>query len=62
MLSGKKKDYAAKSAAQALEARAAAMGLTPEEGSFTTSAAAFEHDDEDEDETEISSEEELVAA
>jgi len=65
MLSGKKKkDYAAESAAQALEAQAAAMGLTPEEGSFTTSPAAFEpdEDDEDEDESEIAAEDELVAA
>ena len=62
MLSGKKKkDYAAESAAQALEAQAAAMGLTPEEGSFTTSAAAFETDDDD-DESEIATEDELVAA
>ena len=62
MLSGKKKkDYAAESAAEALAAQAAAMGLTPEEGSFTTSAAAFETD-EDEDDSDISSEEELVAA
>ena len=61
MLSGKKKkDYAAESAAQALEAQAAAMGLTPEEGSFTTSAAAFETDDDDESET--AAEDELVAA
>ena len=62
MLSGKKKkDYAAESAAEALAAQAAAMGLTPEEGSFTTSAAAFEPD-EDDDESEISAEDELVAA
>jgi len=62
MLSGKKKkDYAAESAAQALAAQAAAMGLSPEEGSFTTTAAAFETD-EDEDDSDISSEEELVAA
>jgi len=62
MLSGKKKkDYAAESAAQALAAQAAAMGLTPEDGSFTTTAAAFETD-EDEDDSDISSEEELVAA
>jgi single-strand DNA-binding protein len=64
MLSGKKKkDYAAESAAQALEAQAAAMGLSPEEGSFTTSAAAFENDvDDDDDESEITTEDELVAA
>ena len=37
------------------------MGLTPEEGSFTTSAAAFETDDDD-DESEIATEDELVAA
>ena len=62
MLSGKKKkDYAAESAAEALAAQAAAMGLTPEEGSFTTSAAAFESD-EDDDESEIAAEDELVAA
>jgi len=62
MLSGKKKkDYAAESAAQALEAQAAAMGLTPEEGSFTTTAAAFEPD-EDDDESDIATEDELVAA
>ena len=60
----KKKDYAAESAAQALEAQATAMGLSPEDGSFTTSAAAFEADpdaDDDED-SEIATEEELVAA
>jgi len=62
MLSGKKKkDYAAESAAETLAAQAAAMGLTPEEGSFTTSAAAFEPD-EDDDESEIAAEDELVAA
>ena len=62
MLSGKKKkDYAAESAAEALAAQAAAMGLTPEEGSFTTSAAAFEPDEED-DESEITADDELVAA
>ena len=62
MLSGKKKkDYAAESSAQALEAQAAAMGLTPEEGSFTTTAAAFEPD-EDDDESDIATEDELVAA
>ena len=62
MLSGKKKkDYAAESAAQALAAQAAAMGLTPEDGSFTTTAGAFETD-EDEDDSDISSDEELVAA
>ena len=63
MLSGKKKkDYAAESAAQALEAQAAAMGLTPEDGSFTTSAAAFEPGDDEDEETELDSEDELVAA
>ena len=62
MLSGKKKkDYAAESAAQALAAQAAAMGLSPDEGSFTTTAGAFETD-EDDDESEIGSEDELVAA
>ena len=65
MLSGKKKkDYAAESAAEALAAQATAMGLTPEDGSFTTSAAAFESDadDEDEDDAEVTTDEELVAA
>ena len=64
MLSGKKKkDYAAESAAQALEAQAAAMGLSPEDGSFTTSAAAFEPDaDEDDESEDITADEELVAA
>jgi hypothetical protein len=38
MLSGKKKDYAAESAAEALAAQAAAMGMTPDEGSFTSYA------------------------
>src|SRR3954449_11919690 len=63
MLSGrKKKDYAAESAAEALAAQAAAMGMSPEEGSFTTSAAAFESaSDDDDDDAEIS-EDELVAA
>ena len=62
MLSGKKKkDYAAESAAQALEAQAAAMGLSPEDGTFTTSAAAFEAETDDDD-AEITTEEELVAA
>ena len=37
------------------------MGLSPEDGSFTTTAGAFEPD-EDEDDSDISSEEELVAA
>jgi single-strand DNA-binding protein len=46
MLSGrKKKDYAAESAAEALEAQAEAMGVTPEGESFAT-------DDEDESEEE----------
>ena len=65
MLSGKKKkDYAAESAAEALAAQAAAMGLTPGDGAFTTSAAAFEADpDADgDDDAEIATEEELVAA
>ena len=53
MLSGKKKkDYAAESAAEALAAQAAAMGLSPDETAFTA-------DDED---SEAESEEELVAA
>jgi hypothetical protein len=65
MLSGKKKkDYAADAAAQALAAQAAAMGLSPEDGTFTTTAAAFETDadDEGEDDAEMGTEEELVAA
>lgn len=65
MLSGKKKkDYAADAAAQALAAQAAAMGLSADDGSFTTTAAAFESDadDEGEDDVEIGTDEELVAA
>jgi single-strand DNA-binding protein len=47
MLSGrKKKDYAAESAAEALEAQAEAMGVTPEGESF----ADTEDDDESEEE------------
>src|SRR3954462_14806491 len=62
MLSGKKKkDYAAESAAEALAAQAAAMGMSPGDGEFTTSAAAFATDDDD-DESEIGTHEELVAA
>ena len=62
MLSGKKKkDYAAESAAEALEAQAAAMGMTPAEAGFTETA--FESDsDDDEEEDEITAEDELVAA
>jgi single-strand DNA-binding protein len=65
MLSGKKKkDYAAESAAQALAAQAAAMGLTPDASPFTTTTGDFELDDEDDDETvaALGTEEELVAA
>ena len=63
MLSGKKKkDYAAESAAEALAAQAAALGMSPGDGEFTTSAAAFANSDDDDDETEIGTEEELVAA
>ena len=48
MLSGKKKkDYAAESAAQALEAQAAALGITPDSDAFSASA-----DDEESDEAE----------
>jgi hypothetical protein len=48
MLSGKKKkDYAAESAAQALEAQAAALGITPDSAAFSASA-----DDEESDEAE----------
>ncbi len=54
MLSGKrKKDYAAESAAEALAAQAAALGVEPDEPAFSASA------DDDAAETE---EEELVAA
>jgi single-strand DNA-binding protein len=62
MLSGKKKkDYAAESAANALEAQAAAMGMAPEEAGF--SATSFDAElDEDDDEAEITTDEELVAA
>ena len=57
MLSGKrKKDYAAESAAQALEAQAVAMGFVPQ-----NDAEATESDDDTEDALE-SEEEELVAA
>lgn len=53
MLSGKKKkDYAAESAAEALAAQAAAMGLSSDETAFTA----------DDDDSEAESEEELVAA
>ena len=45
----------------ALAAQAAAVGLSPEDGSFTTTAGAFETD-EDDHELDISSDEELVAA
>jgi single-strand DNA-binding protein len=53
MLSGKKKkDYAAESAAEALAAQAAAMGMISDETAFTG----------DDDESEAESDEELVAA
>ena len=58
MLSGRrKKDYAAESAAEALAAQAAAMGIGPDEAAFTANS-----DDSDEDESEIASDDELVAA
>jgi single-strand DNA-binding protein len=61
MLSGKKKkDYAAESAAEALEAQAAKMGITPGEVGFTETAFDSEIDDEEAD--EVSTEDELVAA
>jgi single-stranded DNA-binding protein len=54
MLSGKKKkDYAAESAAEALAAQAAAMGLSSDETAFTS---------DDEDSEAEDGEEELVAA
>jgi hypothetical protein len=57
MLSGKrKKDYAVESAAQALEAQAAAMGFVP-----ANDGEALDPDDEIASEIE-SEEEELVAA
>ena len=64
MLSGKqKKDYAAESAAHALETQAAKMGMTPEDAGFSTTSFDAELDeDDDETETEIGTEEELVAA
>ena len=64
MLSGKKKkDYAAESAAQALAAQAAALGVTPSDGAaFSTTEAAFSVDPGDDDESDIASEDELVAA
>ena len=63
MLSGKKKkDYAAESAAAGTRGAGRGDGPQPEDGSFTTTAGAFETDDEDEDDSELSSEEELVAA
>jgi single-strand DNA-binding protein len=61
MLSGKKKkDYAAESAAEALAAQAAKMGMTPDETGF--SATAFDADADDDDDSEIGSEEELAVA
>ena len=64
MLSGKKKkDYAAESAAQALEAQAAAMGMSPDRRLVYNSATAFEPDADDDDESEDgTADEELVAA
>lgn len=68
MLSGKKrKDYSAESAAHALEAQAASMGLSPAEAAayqtvdpgFSVDAGDASDDDEDD---EIESEGELVAA
>jgi single-strand DNA-binding protein len=58
MLSGKrKKDYAAESAAQALEAQAAAMGYLPQ-----NSDEASDDDDELDAQPDSEGEEELVAA
>ena len=58
MLSGKrKKDYAAESAADALAAQAAAMGVEPEAPAFSASP----DDDEDEDDAVAETEEELAA-
>ena len=69
MLSGKKKkDYAAESAAHALESQAAALGMTPADAAaYSAAEVAFsaelgEDDEEDEDSDAVSSEEELVAA
>lgn len=60
MLAGKrKKDYAAESAAQALEAQAEALGMAPTDAASATDGSA---DDEDEELTEVESEQELVAA
>ena len=57
MLSGKrKKDYAAESAAEALVAQAAAMGIEPETHSFSSAEADTESAEATEEE------EELVAA
>jgi single-strand DNA-binding protein len=58
MLSGKKKkDYAAESAAQALEAQAAAMGMTTDGPAFSASP-----DDADDAEGAEAEDQELVAA
>ena len=58
MLSGRrKKDYAAESAAEALAAQAAALGVVPEAPAFSAEAG-----DDDATETGASEEEELVAA
>ena len=59
MLAGRrKKDYAAESAAHALETQADALGLTPAEAAASSDAAT---DDDDELES-ADSEQELVAA
>lgn len=65
MLSGKKKkDYAVESAAEALAAQAVALGMTPDESTFTGSGqSAFTPDEDDEDDSsDIGTEDELVAA
>src|SRR3954452_14052803 len=63
MISGKKKkDYAAESAAEALAAQAAAMGMSAEEGSFTTSTAAIESQSDDGGEESEIEQHELVRA
>src|SRR5687767_11595259 len=62
MLSGKrKKDYAAESAAEALAAQAAAMGVAPEAISYTDPASSL-MDAEADSELDEAEEEELVAA
>jgi single-strand DNA-binding protein len=60
MLSGKKKkDYAAESAAQALEAQAAALGMSSEAPAFSANP---DDESDDTDETPEAEEQELVAA